>query len=181
MKETLEQRLSHAKYEYEMACHCIDQLQRPQTQAQWNALLAAFAVYFRNLEKNFLKGDGDQETIKAKNYVKRFAAASADDLKDELNELHWQILHLSGQRTNEDQRKLGLAKALKLMRWLRENIAQFEKELDEPHKSQWNKKGPEGPKTKEIKLRGWTGRAPPSATNQITDTASAPMDEAKKG
>ena len=144
MKETPKKRLSHAKYEYQMACYCIEQLHLRQTQLQWNALLAAFAVYFRNLEKHFLKGGGDQETIKAKHYIKRFKTTSAEDLEDELNELHSQILHLSGKRTTENERKLGLKKAAKLMRWLAENIAKFESELPEPYKSRWKDIGPEG-------------------------------------
>jgi hypothetical protein len=100
MKEDLEQRLSHARYEYDMAYYCIDELQKLQTQAQWNVLLAAFAVYFRNT-RIFLTGDGDQESIKAKNYIKRFSPSSAKELEAELNELHWHVLHLSGRRTSK--------------------------------------------------------------------------------
>jgi hypothetical protein len=92
MKNDLEERLSHARYEYGMARHCIDELQRPETQIQWNVLLAAFAVYFRNLEKHFLKGDGDQQSIKANHYMDdgRFTPSSAADLLSEIQQLHEQ-------------------------------------------------------------------------------------------
>jgi hypothetical protein len=46
-------RLRHAKYEFVMARYCIDELQKPQLQAQWNVLLAAFGVYFRNCQQFF--------------------------------------------------------------------------------------------------------------------------------
>ena len=71
MKETLEERLGHARYEYDMARGCITELKSEQLQFQWNVLLAAFAVYWRNCQK-FLNGDDDQELIKAKNYIARF-------------------------------------------------------------------------------------------------------------
>lgn len=170
MKENLEQRLSHARYEYDMARYCIYELQEPQTQAQWNVLLAAFAVYFRNT-RIFLTGDGDQESIKAKNYIRRFSPSSAKELEPELNELHSQVLHLSGKRTSKDDEKLGLAEAIKLMKWLEANVQQFVNELESPYRGLWPELGPKGPANAEIKeYRGWTGPAGPSATNHITDT-----------
>lgn len=172
MKEDLEQRLSHARYEYDMAYYCIDELQKLQTQAQWNVLLAAFAVYFRNT-RIFLTGDGDQESIKAKNYIKRFSPSSAKELEAELNELHWHVLHLSGRRTSKDEEKLGLAEALKLMKWLERNIRQFVNELEPPYKQLWQGPGPKEPTAAENKeYRGWTGPAGPSATNHVTDTTN---------
>lgn len=163
MKESLEDRLGHARYEYDMARWCIGELQREQRQFQWNVLLAAFAVYWRNCQK-FLNGDDDQESIKARNYIKRFKASSAQQLEDEINELHHHVLHLSGKRTSDDEKKLALIDALKLMEWLEANMREFASQLGEPYKSRWRPPGPVGP-------NGQTGptepAAPPQATNHV--------------
>jgi hypothetical protein len=165
MKRDLEERLSHARYEYRMARYCVGQLWREQTQLQWNVLLAAFAVYFRNLEKHFLKGDGDQQSIKAKNYMNngRFNPTSAADLEPEVAQLHEQILHLSGKRTSETDRKLGTEKAVRLMRWLDENMEKFERELPDRFKAVWNERPPLDAKLFALQER--------TASNEVADTS----------
>jgi len=167
MKETPEQRLRHARYEFEMACHCFEELKKPQFQAQWNVLLAALSVYFRNM-RQFLTSSGDQESIKATQYIQRFKATSAEDLKGELNELHWHVLHLSGKRTSKNEQKLGFEKAEKLMRWVVENERQFFQELSEAHKSIWRAPGPAGPTAPDTKANwGYTGPVQASASSHI--------------
>jgi hypothetical protein len=152
-------------------CDGVGSAGRPRA-TRWNALLAAFAVYFRNT-RIFLTGDGDQESIKAKNYIKRFSPSSAKELEAELNDLHSHVLHLSGKRTSKNEEKLGLAEVLKLMKWLEPNIRQFVNELEQPYKQLWQGAGPKEPTTAEKKEnRGWTGPAGPSATNQITSTTN---------
>jgi hypothetical protein len=163
MKERLEERLTHARYEYDMAEHCIAELNKPQTQIQWNVLLAGFAVYFRN-GQDFLSGKGDQESIKAKHYIKRFNSSSAEELVDELNELHWHVLHLSGKRTSDDEKKLGLEEANKLMTWLKANMSVFAGGLDEPYKTIWKGSGPD---TNKVEKRDVV-----MGLNKITHTSS---------
>ena len=118
-----------------MAQYCIEELNKEQMQVEFDVLLAAFAVYFRT-SRDFLKNKGDQESIKAKQYVE-FNATSAEELEDELNTLHWQILHLSGKRTSVDERKLGLAGCNKLNEWLRENMSLFVKALPDHFHKEW--------------------------------------------
>lgn len=167
MKETLEERLGHARYEYDMARGCIAELQREQLQFQWNVLLAAFAVYWRNCQK-FLNGGDDQESIKAKNYIKHFKASSAQHLEDEINDLHHHVLHLSGKRTSDDEKKLALDDALKLMEWLEVNMTEFASQLRESYKSLWKPPGPVGPSRGNAQTMGPTvPAAPPEATNHV--------------
>ncbi len=167
MKETLEERLGHARYEYDMARGCITELKSEQLQFQWNVLLAAFAVYWRNCQK-FLNGDDDQESIKAKNYIARFKPSSARHLEGEINDLHHHVLHLSGKRTSDDEKKLALDDALKLMEWLEANMREFTSQLGEPYKSLWTPPGPVGPSGQTGPTTGPTGRAaPPQATNHV--------------
>jgi hypothetical protein len=175
MKETLEDRLSHARYEYDMARGCIVELQKPQHQFQWNVLLAAFAVYWRNCQK-FLSGGDDQESIKAKNYIKRFKPSSAQHLEDEINELHYHVLHLSGKRTTVDEKKFAIVSAIKLMEWLEPNMEEFATRLDQPYKSLWKPPGPVGPRSSAgPPTTGLTGpSAPPQATNQPTAVGVLP-------
>jgi hypothetical protein len=80
MDKTLEERLLHAKYEYAMANFCMIQLEKEGRQEWWNALLAAFVVYWRN-SRAFLKGDDGQNSIKARNYVFGFVPSSLKNLK----------------------------------------------------------------------------------------------------
>jgi hypothetical protein len=141
MKETKEERLGHSRYEWDMAQYCIYELQKPQTQFQWNILLAAFAVYWRNC-RDFLAGKGDQESIKATNYVKRFSPTSAEELTNEINNLHAHVLHLSGKRITDAEKKIGLIDAVKLMLWLHKNMVQFSNELGEPYRASWKPPGP---------------------------------------
>jgi hypothetical protein len=164
-KETPEQRLSHARYEYDMAQGCIKELQQQQTQFQWNVLLAAFAVYWRNCQK-FLNGDDDQASIKAKNYIDRFKPSSAQHLEDEINYLHYHVLHLSGKRTTDLEKKIALDDALKMMAWLDANMLEFEGRLTEPFKSLWRPSGPVGPEGWNKLTWGPTGAGTPQATNQ---------------
>jgi hypothetical protein len=166
MKESPEERLSHAQYEYEMAQGCIAELKKPQGQFLFNVLLAAFAVYWRNCQK-FLTGDDDQNAIKAKKYVKRFEPSSAEPLEDEIEKLHEQVLHLSGKRTTNNEEKLAVESALKLMDWLNSNMEDFAGRLDEPYKSLWQSQGPKGPNSPEPQTTGPTGAAAPQATNHV--------------
>jgi hypothetical protein len=177
MKRDREERLSHVKYEYEMATFCINGLSADQTQAVWNVLLAAFAVYFRN-SRDFLNGKGDQTSIKASNYVGRFESSSAETLEVELNQLHQQILHLSGKRTSEAEKKFGLEAAKKLMQWLDINMMKFLKELPAEQKTIWNTIGATGPVANPDNL-SWsptTSNAPATSCNHIQVVVSnAPL------
>jgi hypothetical protein len=138
MDKTLEERLQHVKYEYAMASFCIYELERETRQAWWNALLAAFVVYWRN-GRAFLKGDDEQETIKAWRYVvgERFRPTSLGPLEKEAGAICPEVLHLGFKRHTEDEKKFGLEGARKLMAWLVENFNQFEAALEEPYKSIW--------------------------------------------
>jgi hypothetical protein len=138
-KETREQALAHAKYEYDMARFCIGEMNQRQTQAHWNVLLAAFAVYFRNC-RDFLKNEGDQNAIKARHYVdrKNFTPASAGHLEKELQKLHDEIVHLSSKRTSTNEQKLGLEGANKLMGWLRANVTDFVEKLSHDDRARWD-------------------------------------------
>lgn len=167
MNEEPEERLSHARYEYDMARNCVTELSKPQHQFQWNVLLAAFAVYWRNCQK-FLNGSDDQNSIKAKNFIKRFQPTSAAHLKDEIDELHWHVLHLSGRRTTDNEKKLALSEALKLMEWLEANMQEFANQLIEPHQSLWKPLGVVGPSRSETLTTGPTGPSSPQATNQVS-------------
>jgi hypothetical protein len=163
MKESPEERLSHAQYEYEMAHGCIAELKKPQGQFLFNVLLAAFAVYWRNCQK-FLTGDDDQNAIKAKKYAKRFKPSSAGALEDDIEKLHEQVLHLSGKRTVINEEKLAVESALKLLHWLERNMEEFARQLDEPYKALWKPSGPSGP---EPQTTGPTAAAAPQATNHV--------------
>jgi hypothetical protein len=151
-----------------MGSACAKLLEQPQEQFVWNVLLAGFAIYWRNTQK-FLNGDDDQESIKAKKYVKRFVPSSAEDLKDEIELLHYHVLHLSGKRTSDDEKKFALEDVRTLMTWLQSNIDEFVEELPEPYKSQWKSpSGPQGPSGDQGPTTGPTGPAPPpSATNAV--------------
>jgi hypothetical protein len=172
MKETPEQRLAHAKYEYNMAMHCIAELHKPQSPFQWNVLFAAFAVYFRN-SKDFLTGDDDQNSIKAQKYVKRFDPNSAEDLEDEIKQLHAEVLHLGGKRISEDEKKFGLVGANTLMKWLTENIEKFVTELEGPLKTAWlDNFGFRDDTT--VAMRGWTGPVQPPSSAVRVPTGPGP-------
>jgi hypothetical protein len=132
-----------------------------------------FAVYWRNC-KNFLTGDGDQESIKAKKYVSRFKPSSAQPLENEINDLHYHVLHLSGKRTSDNEKKLALDDALKLMDWLEANMKDFEAQLGKPFAALWKPPGPAGPDSSDKLALGYTGSAaPPQATNHPTSIGGA--------
>lgn len=164
-KETREEALAHAKYEYDMARFCINELAKENPQALWNAMLAAFAVYFRNC-RDFLTNAGDQNAIKARQYVPKdqFKAGSAEKLKDELQQLHDEIVHLSSKRTSKDEQKLGLEGALKLMSWLRENMDEFIGKLGDDDRRRWDDNFGYRPTSNEV-AKGYTG--PAQSSNHI--------------
>jgi hypothetical protein len=136
MDKILEERLLHAKYEYAMAMFCAAELERETKQAWWNALLAAFVVYWRNC-RAFLKGDDGQNSIKARHYIERFEASSLAHLIKEAGAIDPEVAHLGHKRKSEDAKKFGLEGARKLMDWLVENFDKFEAELKEPYRSTW--------------------------------------------
>jgi hypothetical protein len=61
-RETPEQQLAHVKYEYDMARYCLAEMNSGPTQAQFNVLLAAFGVYFRN-SRDFLKNESKRSAL----------------------------------------------------------------------------------------------------------------------
>ena len=69
--------------------------------------------------------------------MKRFKPTSVSELQTELLQLHQQVLHLSSKRTSEQEKKLGLEKALKLYKWLVPNMDKFLSELDATYRALW--------------------------------------------
>jgi hypothetical protein len=167
----------HLPYERMMLEYTFGKISAEQSTCDWNAYYESFAVHARNLYK-FL---GNEDDVRACDFVPGFSAAKSDETKRTFPDLLKQVLHLSQVRPSAAEQKVQLDDAREFHAWLDKHFSDFLGKLPLAHKKHWNAErsvspkdiltistGPTGP------VDPYYGRTPaigPSTSIQVNSTA----------
>jgi hypothetical protein len=130
----------HLPYERTMMLHSFARLLNTRDQADWNAFLAAFCIYARNL-KMFVTNDSGKGNngVIARTFVTSFGKAVPKDLTGAFQRLNEQTTHLAKKRTADPKKKFNLSDAKDVLEWLEAAMTEFVEALKPVDKDRWNR------------------------------------------
>jgi hypothetical protein len=126
----------HVFYELLMLRYSKQRLENGGDQLLWNAMFAAFNVSARNLYYFVGKRDGANVNVADyRTYCQTFDRGSIEDVKNTLESLNAQCLHLGRKRYKEAEKKINLDKIRAVSAWIESRMDNLLKSFNNDFRS----------------------------------------------